>query len=411
MRYQCLVNIGIRGLTLSSKFLLVFFLAKFLEPRDVGVYGLLTAAVGYGIYFVGFEFYTFSSRELISANPDDRSKILTNQIFLYAIWYGFTILALFFLAKTKVLPEGYWIWVLMLLVLEHLAQELNRVLIALSQQLYASVVLFVRMGLWGLVVIATQWALPEARTIEFVLVAWLAGVFLACALGIVRVSMLVPSWGNARIDPTWLIHGLKIAVPFFIASMALRGIATFDRFFVEDIGGLEVVGAYVLFIGMATAVISFIDAGIVDFAYPKLVAAARTKSRGAFSSEMSKATGSVLGLGAFLIVLCGLGGHFFVDVLGKDVYIENINILYWLLAASALNVLSIVPHLGLYALRQDQSIVRSQVIGFAIFLLLATTLPKAFGITGILIAVCAAWASILTWKAAVYKIALSKFNY
>ena len=373
------------------------------------MYGLLAGVIGYGIYFVGLEFYTYSSRELISANPRDRSKVLKSQISLYLIWYIFAVLALFLLADTKVLLEGYLLWVLVLLVLEHLAQEINRVLVSLSQQLYASVVLFIRMGLWGLVVIIAQWGLPEARTLEFVLAAWLAGVFLACAFGIVRVAMLVPSWRAGQIDPAWIIRGLKVALPFFVASMAVRGIATFDRFFLKELGGLEVLGAYVLFIGMATAVISFIDAGIVDFSYPKLVAAARAKDRSAFLLEMSKARGSVLGLGAFLIVLCSLGGHYFVDAFGKDIYIENINILYWLLVATALNALSIVPHLGLYGLGQDQAIVRSQVIGFAIFLLLAITLPIAFGITAILIAVCAAWASILAWKVAVYNMALSKF--
>jgi O-antigen/teichoic acid export membrane protein len=410
MRYQYLVNIALRGMTLLSKFLLVFFLAKFLEPREVGVYGLLTAAIGYGIYFVGFEFYTYSSRELISAIPAERSKILKNQMFLYSIWYGFAVFVLFVLAATRVLPEGYWVWVLVLLILEHFAQELNRVLVALSQQLYASFVLFVRMGLWGVLVIATQWILPEARTIEFVLMAWLAGVLLACVLGVVRVSTLVPSWRSGQIDIAWIKSGLKIALPFFVASVALRGLATFDRFFVEQIVGLEVVAAYVLFIGMATAVISFIDAGIVDFAYPKLIAAARAKDQNAFLFEMNKVKNNLFWLGGLLIVLCSFGGYFIVDILGRDVYIENIDILYWLLLATALNVLSIVPHLGLYALGYDQAIVRSQVIGFAAFLLLVIMLPTALGIKSVLISICVAWLIILTWKAASYRIALSKFN-
>lgn len=411
MKLQRLANIGLRGLTLTSKFLLVFFLAKFLEPRDVGVYGLLASAIGYGIYLVGIEFYTYSSRELMSVSSEHRANILINQLLLYSVFYGVAAIALSLLAATKVLPEKYWIWILALLVLEHFAQEINRVLVALSQQLFASCVLFVRMGLWGVVVIASLWAFPETRTIDFVLIAWLAGVVLACALGIVRVSSLVPSWGGGKIDLIWLIHGLKVALPFFIASVAVRGIATFDRFFVEEFGGLEVVGVYVVFIGMATAVISFIDAGVVDFAYPKLVAAARTLDRGGFSSEMRKAWSRVLGLGASLIVLCALGGHLFVNIVGKGVYLENIEVLYWLLFASAINVMSIVPHLGLYALGYDQAIVRSQVIGFVVFLMLAISLSGSLGIKAVLIAVCAAWATIFVWKAAAYKAALLKFNY
>jgi O-antigen/teichoic acid export membrane protein len=260
-----------------------------------------------------------------------------------------------------------WVWVLVLIVLEHLAQELNRVLIALSQQLYAAVVLFVRMGFWGLLAIVSQWLFPEARTIEFVLAAWLVGVFLACVLGIARVSKIIPSCNKWEIDFWWILSGLKIALPFFAASLALRGLVTFDRFFVEQVSGLDVLGAYVLFAGMAIAVISFIDAGIVDFAFPKLVAAAGVGDLKAYSSEMRKAKYNIFWFGSVLVVLCGVGGYFFVDVLGKDIYIKNINILYWLLLATSLNALSIIPHLGLYALGRDKPIVRSQIIGFGFF--------------------------------------------
>lgn len=410
MRSQRFINLGLRGLTLSSKFLLVFFLAKFLEPRDVGIYGLLASAIGYGIYLVGFEFYTYSSRELISIGSGRRANVLINQAFLYSVLYGIAALVLFFFVATNVLPEKYYALILVLLVLEHFAQEINRVLVALSQQVFASYVLFVRMGLWGLVVIGSLWALPETRTVDFVLIAWLAGVFLACVLGLIRVTSLVPLWGRGNIDFVWLIHGLKVALPFFIASVAVRGIATFDRFFVEEFGGLELVGVYVVFIGMATAVISFIDAGVVDFAYPKLVSAARAGDRYAFYSEMRKARTNVLWLGAFLIAACGLGGYLFVNTIGKKVYIENFEILYWLLLATAFNAISIVPHLGLYALRCDRAIVQSQLIGFIVFLLLAISFSDSFGMLAVLIVVSAAWAVILACKAAMYKMALLNFN-
>jgi len=410
MRHKRLLNLSLRGLTLSSKFFLIFFLAKFLEPRDVGIYGLLSATIGYGIYLVGMEFYTFSSRELISSGLDGMVKILKNQLLLYSVCYVVCALVLCFLSAAKLLPGDYLIWVTVLIFFEHLAQEINRILIALLQQLYASVVLFIRMGLWGLVVIATQWFVPETRTVEFVLSVWLVGVLLACLLGVLRISMLVPSWRRGQIDLAWLINGLKIALPFFVASIAVRGIATFDRFFVERVGGLEILGVYVLFIGVTTAVISFLDAGVVDFSYPKLIATARTKNAVLFVDEMRKTRNDVLALGGLLIGCCGLSAHLIIAALEKDIYIENIYILYWLLFATAFNALSIIPHLGLYALNKDQAIVHSQVFGFVVFLLVFFILSIFFGLIAVLFALCISWASILAWKFAAYQIALSKFT-
>ena len=58
-------NITLRGMTLVSKFVLLFFLAKFLQASEVGLYGLLSATIGYALYVIGFEFYNFSTREMI----------------------------------------------------------------------------------------------------------------------------------------------------------------------------------------------------------------------------------------------------------------------------------------------------------------------------------------------------------
>lgn len=65
------LSIGIRGFTLISKFVFIILLAKLLQSSDLGVYGLISAAVGYAIFAIGFEFYTYSTREIINSKSDD----------------------------------------------------------------------------------------------------------------------------------------------------------------------------------------------------------------------------------------------------------------------------------------------------------------------------------------------------
>lgn len=53
-----LLNLVLRGTTLVSKFALLFVLAKFLEPLEVGLYGLFSATIFYCLMALGFDFYT-----------------------------------------------------------------------------------------------------------------------------------------------------------------------------------------------------------------------------------------------------------------------------------------------------------------------------------------------------------------
>lgn len=81
------LNFGLRGATLTSKFILVFFLALFLEPGDLGLYGLLTVTISYSIYVIGFDFYTYSTRELLAQPRERWSPMLRDQGVYFMLAY------------------------------------------------------------------------------------------------------------------------------------------------------------------------------------------------------------------------------------------------------------------------------------------------------------------------------------
>ena len=88
-----LINVALRGTTLASKFLLIFFLAKFLEPKQLGLYGLLTVTIGYALYLLGFDFYTFTTREIIKLKRHEWGGLLKDQgalsLVLYVLSYRY----------------------------------------------------------------------------------------------------------------------------------------------------------------------------------------------------------------------------------------------------------------------------------------------------------------------------------
>lgn len=395
-------NIILRGMTLVSKFVLIFFLAKFLQSSEVGLYGLLSATIGYALYVVGFEFYNFSTREMIGEDSKRWLGMIRDQLVLYLILYAVFLPFSLFVFFKGWLPWTHIFWFLVLALLEHIAQELNRILVAISEQLLASFVLFLRSGAWCLAVVVLMWADPALRNLEFVLGGWVLGCLIACFIAIRKILTFDNASLAREINWSWIRRGIKVAIPLLVASLAMRGIFTFDRYWVESISNLSVLGAYVLFVGMASAVLSFLDAGVIVFFYPKLVSSAKSGDIIAFKKDMKDLAGNIIGVTAFLVAACYGASGFVLQWLNNPVYTENVYILYWLLLAIAIYSVSMIPHLGLYAFGYDRTISYSQLAGLLVFLALAYSLGHVLGVIAIPLGMCAAFTLILFCKLFAY---------
>lgn len=398
------VNVSLRGMTMASKFFLIFFLAKFLSAEDVGLYGLLVATVGYSSLVVGLEFYTHSTREIIGTDRRKWLAFIRDQLIFFIVAYLIFLPFLFLIFAEGWLPWAYIGWFLLLLVLEHAAQELNRLLVVMSEQLLASVILFLRSGLWCLLLVLLLWLLPELRKLEWVFLAWSIGAGAACLLGFLRILRFDKGALSTPIDWGWIGRGIKVAIPLFVASLAIRGLFIFDRYWVESVAGLEVLGAYVLFMGIATSVISFLDAGVVVFLYPQVVAAAKANDASAFGESMKK-----LFVNIVVSVIVLVGGALLISRpvlgwIGKDVYMEHFHLLKWLLLATTVYSLSLVPHFGLYARRQDKTILYSQLFGLMVFFCGMLWGVPQYGVVAVPWSLCLSFLSILIWKSIAYQV-------
>lgn len=393
-----IVNIGLRGATLLSKFALVFFLASFLEPQDLGLYGLLVAAIGYSLYLLGFDFYVFTTRELIGTVRTTWGRLLKSQCALSVILYLIFIPLLSLLFMAGLLPWSVAIWFFALLVLEHVSQELNRLLIAASEQIWASIILFLRSGLWAMLVVALMWSFPAYRSLDTVLQGWFSGCALACLVGIIKLySMRLGGWSSS-VDWPWIVKGLKVVLPFLMATLAIRAAFTLDRYAFEYLEGLQALGAYVLFIGMCSALLAFLDAGVFAFSYPKLIAHWRNKQPDLFFKELR-------GLGIQTIAVCltfVAGSLLILDSLlrwlGKALYLDYQYLFYWLLLASTFYCVSMVPHYALYAMGRDKVIINSHVVSLLLFVMSIFLLAKPLQGLAVPVSLCAVFAALTIWK-------------
>ena len=394
-----LINFVLRGATLVSRFALIFVLAKFLDPAEVGLYGLLTATISYLLMAVGFDFYTYSTREIIVEDRKKWASMLRDQVVFYAITYVSIFPLCFFIFWFDFLPWQVALWFFPLLALEHIAQEFNRMLVAMSEPLWASVVLFVRTGAWAVAAVILLWFMPAQRTLDFVLTAWVVGGAMACAIGAVRLRQLAPGSLTCPINWSWIKRGLRVAFPFVLGTLSVRAFYTFDRFWVEALGGLEVLAAYALFIGIANAIMSFLDAVIFSFSYPSIVAAASDGDQMRYNNKLQGLFMQTLLFTVALSVAVLFLAEYVVGALHRRIYIQYFGLLYWTVLATVFFAISMVPHYGLYARRQDRSIILSHVFSLPIFFIFVSMMSSSFGVQAVPIAMTVSFMFLLIIKA------------
>lgn len=393
-----LTNLGLRGTTLVSKFLLIFMLARFLEPAELGLYGLLTVTISYGLYFLGFDFYIFTTREILKTEPSGRGQLLKSQVTLSLILYAIFLPLTIVLFGLELLPWWLLPWFMALLVLEHITQELNRLLVALQRQLVASWVLFFRAGAWCLAVVGIMFLNEPSQELTTVLIGWIAGSSIGMVIG-VAVLWQIPmgGWLNA-VDWVWLKKGLKIALPMLVATLALRGIYTLDRYWFEALAGLDVLGAYVLFIGMCTALLGFMDAGVFTFLYPAMISAHANNNAGEFRKKFRQLALQTVALTGLFSICAWLVVHPLLQWLDKPLYLERIDLFGWLLLATGLFVVGMIPHYGLYARGKDKALIVAHIAGFLVFLASTAALAPVVAELAVPFGLTAAFLFMLAWK-------------
>ncbi|MBM7518711.1 lipopolysaccharide biosynthesis protein [Nocardioides nitrophenolicus] len=398
---------GLRLGALAARSSQTIVLARFLSVEDVGRYGLIVVTVGYLIYPLGFDFYTYSTRELLRGERERWPTFLRSHAAFAAVLYALALALIVVPLITGQLAWSGVAWLLLLVPSEHLGMEIERVLIATGRQLQASVTIFVRQGLMPLTAVPLVALSPDLRTLSTVLSCWLGCNLVGAALGAGFVRRELRGAGRARVDWPWIRRGMRIAAPLLAGTLCLRALATLDRHLLKVWAGLDVVAAYSVFMAIAAGMSSIVYAGVHQFAYPRLVRhAARRDPRG-LRREARRMLAQTL---VVVLATCGAVAvlmPFALGFIGHATYARQIWMLPWVLGATAIFNLSLVPHYVLYALDGDRVILASAALGLAVFVGLATALDRGLGVEGAR-AVCIALASSYVLLAAAKSVAAAR---
>ncbi|TXG37156.1 MATE family efflux transporter [Seonamhaeicola maritimus] len=380
-------NIFFRGLTLLSKFLFIIFLGKFsVDETNLGVFGIFSTSIALLIYFIGFDFYVFNTREILKA-PNEIIDKLRNQLFFHSIGYIIVlpISLLFIFSFGFITMEYLWLFIF-LIISEHLGQELYRLFTTLEKSVKANIMLFLRSSVWVWCVFIDYFVFNNPISLKRYIIIWaifswstflIFTIYAIIDIGIKNMSFKHPDW-------RWIKSGFKTASFFLIGSVSFQIIQLSDRFMIDYFFGKKLVGVYTAYAQFSNAIDVFTFSAITMIAYPKMI---KTFSDSSTYKKIKKALlMSLVGMSSLLILVTCFLGPIIFRFLEKDSILDEINTFYVLLLSVFLLITSNAFHYDLYVKNKDILIVKIAVFSMLINVVLNLILIPKHGILGASIA-------------------------
>ena len=381
-------SIGIRALTVGSKFLLILVLARLLPVDQVGLYGIVSTTILIALQVLGLDFYAFNTRELLKVQDNERVVYIRDQWLVHGLTYLAMLPLFLFVFKFHVMPWSILLWFYTLLILEHNAQELDRLLITLSRPILANVVMFFRSGIWVLgFLIYAHFREVQLTTVW---IFWVMGDLLALGIGAFGLKHL--PWLNAvriSINWSWIKHGIRVAFIFLLGTVSVQLLFYMNRYFIQFILGMKSVGIFVFFGSMLGVIFTFAQVGIFNFIVPNMIEQYH-KDKSTLVHSIRKMYKMIL----LYLVVTGIGASVCIYIVlwlvHQPEYANYMTVFYLLLIGVMITVLGQVPHYGLYISYHEKRILKISFITLLLSIVINFVFIKFYGLSG------AALANIMT---------------
>jgi len=366
-----LFNVSLRGVSLFLRFAFILYLAKFTTPEVVASFGLISVLVGYGVLLVGFEFHTYSNREYVSLPELEKYKYFKTTGLFYLFSYLAIIpfaLLIFFL---EVIPWKYFFVCALLLISEHISQEISRFLIFKSKQVCSTFLIFLKTGCWCLFVFCCFFFLDPNDILSFILYSWLLFSFIACAVGGYLIRDVVTKSVAYNVDYSFLKSGIFLVFYMFLVSATIQAYFAFDRLLIQSFSTPDVLAAYTLYAASSFTLLTFLDSGIISFYMVHIINAVKDEDVRRLREIYQRLARSValfsLIFSMALYVCLWLAVRYFLP---NSVYEFHLSLLKWTVFCAFLLGIGTIPHTMLYAFKKDSVLMRIQVFSLFLFFIL-----------------------------------------
>lgn len=371
-----------------AKFLLIIYIGKYFSTEALGEFGLFVTTITIAIYFLGLDFYTYNTRELLHRNEDARFALIRDQFIFHSLVYILVLPLLLVVFMFDVIDYKYMLLFYLVLIMEHLSQELFRLYTTLSKPVFANLLLFFRAGIWVYVLILLWvYDVKDTQNLSFIYLSWFIGSFVSIVIGLAYLIKLYDAKALKRsIDWLWIKKGVKVSIPFFIGTVAYKVIEFSDRYMIDYYMTKSDVGVYTFFGSIANTMQTLVFTLVIMIYYPKMIELYRDSETVKFEQTVKKFFLEVLTYSLIIIAGIAVLIHPVLAYLGKAEFVQSLSVLWILLGAALVLNLSFVPHYVLFVKHKDMAIRNITIIGAVLNIGLNILLIPSYGLAGAAVA-------------------------
>jgi O-antigen/teichoic acid export membrane protein len=378
----------VRGFSLLAKFLLMLYMASFLDYRSIGILGLFQSSVVIFTKIAGLGLYFSFNRQLPSLAAQDQRSLVRRQYTIYLLVYGVLASLILIGAQIAQQPMVPILVFIVIACLEHLLFECSQTLFALQRPMAANLVYCGGTSFWVLVAVIAGLLQPGLRTLQVILGAWLTGlIVVTLCIGIAaRTWIWKPEWNPWSIGRC-LIESFAKSSVLMVAMTAATATLFVDRYLIAEINGLTDTGVYTFLWSFSNAVQTLVLTSIHVVATPKLVQYFHRGEGSLLRLEVKALVANVLGLVAPGCFLMWFSLRWLAPHLNQDMtIIEHLDTFALMLVAVFLRVLAEIGANVLYASNQDRRLLLHWLSLLTLACIFHVVLIPLMGIKGAAIA-------------------------
>lgn len=378
-----LLRISMRAGATVSKFLLAIYTARYLGLADLGIYGLLVGATTIVPAIVGLGMTEWTSRRLVDLPRAQALPLIASRLSL-TLSIHLIVQPLAFAADVLLgepIPLQTAALCGAILLLENLGSEASEMLIARRRVFLAYLVAFLRLGFWPIPVMAIGLLYPETRTLESILLGWLAMLVVSW---LALLLLLVPEGRWRLMRPQWrlLFPELRGSLVLYIKDVSSTISMFLDRFLITLFLGIEMTGVYTLFWSITNVVHSLAVSDIIKAQLPSLIASGRNPEPAEFRAHERHLQIEIGSWSLLLALGAAIAMPLLLPLLNQPLAEKSLPVFWLILFATVLRIAADLYGFVLLALKRDRTIAWVAAAGALASAGLNLVLTPFFGLAG-----------------------------
>ncbi|MDI3566421.1 lipopolysaccharide biosynthesis protein [Bradyrhizobium sp. Arg816] len=379
-----LLNLALRSLTLGLRFILSFYIVKFLGFEANGIYGLAAGAVGSLPGALGWGLNYYTAREVVGVPPEQGVARIRDRLVVTLS----SLTAASIVSTAVALICGYSITFVYVLIaalvwLETLALDIHMPLVCLGKATAANALAFIRLASWVPPIVILGVLAPGTRTIDAVFLAWA----IANLLALVALVYVCRGWNLDRalrspIDFKWIKLRLSRSWHIYLSDLGLIGLTYLDRYIVSFLLGLTATGIYTFFWSLTNALQTLVATSVVQIALPVLVSKFKTANRQAWRSSLRLEFLKTIATSTTLAIAIFVASEILLRYLGMHELEEHRVVFLAMLGAAVLRSCSDLANIGITSTGGDKPYAAINAMGVVLSAVLSFGASYMFDLVG-----------------------------